>query len=446
MNCAAEQAGEKEDHRVDDQQPLHAGGEVIAEEGSPIRVPGLCHGGSLEFRISERRRSTDRECRCGRLRCCGVAALAVAIQCARAHLQRHGRAQPDLPVGENAGGDGETVGPVEIGRNAPDRQDGRRPAPRAAEGRPERAPAVCLFAASCPAWSPCRNESEPPWGCDTNLTAFAIDYTFGTSEPLMQKFKTALFGTGFVGRVHLEGIRRLGYVELYAIGEPQIEKAKQLAAEFGVRADRGGLSPHPGRSGRRCRSHLHAQRAAFPHREGRAAGGQARDLRKAAGHQHRRGPGTGRTSPRRRSCATAPRTTCASTRWCSTCAAWWKTATWATSWCCRAPIRRTGCSTIPTGTGASTASSTAPRAAWPISARTGATWRSTSPDSASPASARHGDLPQDPQAAQGPDRDLRRQDAFAGGLHRDRRSIPRTWARWCSAWATARAAPTPPAR
>src|SRR5262252_9467935 len=50
----------------------------------------------------------------------------------------------------------------------------------------------------------------------------------------MQKFKTALFGTGFVGRVHLEGIRRLGFVDLYAIGEPQIEKAKALAAEFGA--------------------------------------------------------------------------------------------------------------------------------------------------------------------------------------------------------------------
>jgi predicted dehydrogenase len=50
----------------------------------------------------------------------------------------------------------------------------------------------------------------------------------------MRKFKTAVFGTGFVGRVHLEAIRRLGYVELYAIGEPQIEKANQLAAEFGA--------------------------------------------------------------------------------------------------------------------------------------------------------------------------------------------------------------------
>jgi predicted dehydrogenase len=50
----------------------------------------------------------------------------------------------------------------------------------------------------------------------------------------MHRFKTALFGTGFVGRVHLEGIRRVGYVELYGIGESNIEKARQLAAEFGV--------------------------------------------------------------------------------------------------------------------------------------------------------------------------------------------------------------------
>jgi predicted dehydrogenase len=55
----------------------------------------------------------------------------------------------------------------------------------------------------------------------------------------MQRYKTAVFGTGFVGRVHLEGIRRLGNVELYAIGEPQIEKAQQLAAEFGVSKTEG---------------------------------------------------------------------------------------------------------------------------------------------------------------------------------------------------------------
>ncbi len=50
----------------------------------------------------------------------------------------------------------------------------------------------------------------------------------------MKQFRTALFGTGFVGRVHLEAIRRLGYVQVYAIGEPQIEKARSLAREFGA--------------------------------------------------------------------------------------------------------------------------------------------------------------------------------------------------------------------
>ena len=42
----------------------------------------------------------------------------------------------------------------------------------------------------------------------------------------MKRLKTAVFGTGFVGRVHLEGIRRVGDVNLYAIGEPEIEKAQ----------------------------------------------------------------------------------------------------------------------------------------------------------------------------------------------------------------------------
>jgi predicted dehydrogenase len=53
----------------------------------------------------------------------------------------------------------------------------------------------------------------------------------------MQRLKTAVLGTGFVGRVHVEGIRRAGNVDLAAIGEPQIEKAQALAAEFGARAE-----------------------------------------------------------------------------------------------------------------------------------------------------------------------------------------------------------------
>ena len=203
----------------------------------------------------------------------------------------------------------------------------------------------------------------------------------------MQKFKTALFGTGFVGRVHLEGIRRLGYVELYAIGEPQIDKANQLAAEFGVartEADYHRILEDPAVDA----VHICTPNALhFPMAKDALLAGKHVICEKPLATSIAAGPGTGRHRQAKRSCATAPRTTCASTRWCSTCAAWWKPATWARSWCCRAPIRRTGCSTIPIGTGASTASSTAPRAAWPISARTGATWRSTSPGSASPASA-----------------------------------------------------------
>ena len=50
----------------------------------------------------------------------------------------------------------------------------------------------------------------------------------------MHRLNAAVFGTGFVGRVHLEGIRRLGYVHVQAIGESQAEKARRLGDEFHV--------------------------------------------------------------------------------------------------------------------------------------------------------------------------------------------------------------------
>jgi predicted dehydrogenase len=51
---------------------------------------------------------------------------------------------------------------------------------------------------------------------------------------MMHKLKAAVFGTGFVGRVHLEGIRRLGNVEVYALGESRAEKARKLGEELHV--------------------------------------------------------------------------------------------------------------------------------------------------------------------------------------------------------------------
>ena len=48
----------------------------------------------------------------------------------------------------------------------------------------------------------------------------------------MKTWKTVVFGTGFMGRVHLEAIRRLGTVEVYGVAHPQLEKAQRLAAQF----------------------------------------------------------------------------------------------------------------------------------------------------------------------------------------------------------------------
>jgi len=50
----------------------------------------------------------------------------------------------------------------------------------------------------------------------------------------MHQCKAAVFGTGFVGRIHLDSLRRLGYVQIVAIAESEIEKAKRLAEEFYV--------------------------------------------------------------------------------------------------------------------------------------------------------------------------------------------------------------------
>src|SRR5260370_36775041 len=55
----------------------------------------------------------------------------------------------------------------------------------------------------------------------------------------MKKLKTAVFGTGFMGRVHTEGIRRLGNVEVAAIAASSDEKARKFGDEIGVERTTG---------------------------------------------------------------------------------------------------------------------------------------------------------------------------------------------------------------
>src|SRR5580692_7524396 len=50
----------------------------------------------------------------------------------------------------------------------------------------------------------------------------------------MRKLKTAVFGTGFMGRVHTEGIRRLGNVEVAGIAARTTEQARRFADELSI--------------------------------------------------------------------------------------------------------------------------------------------------------------------------------------------------------------------
>jgi predicted dehydrogenase len=50
----------------------------------------------------------------------------------------------------------------------------------------------------------------------------------------MKTIKTAIFGTGFMGRVHLEAVRRIEFVEVAAIAGRNLEAARRLGTGFSV--------------------------------------------------------------------------------------------------------------------------------------------------------------------------------------------------------------------
>jgi predicted dehydrogenase len=55
----------------------------------------------------------------------------------------------------------------------------------------------------------------------------------------MKRFKTAVFGAGFVGRVHIEGLRRLGNVDVVAVVAVTDEVARKLAEELRIPSSSG---------------------------------------------------------------------------------------------------------------------------------------------------------------------------------------------------------------
>ena len=55
----------------------------------------------------------------------------------------------------------------------------------------------------------------------------------------MEKLKTAIIGTGFMGKVHAENVRRLGYVEIAGVAASSEEKAHQFGLSLGVERTTG---------------------------------------------------------------------------------------------------------------------------------------------------------------------------------------------------------------
>lgn len=56
---------------------------------------------------------------------------------------------------------------------------------------------------------------------------------------MMRKIKTAIIGTGFMGRVHTENVRRLGFVDVVAIAGSSDESARKFGDSVGVERTTG---------------------------------------------------------------------------------------------------------------------------------------------------------------------------------------------------------------
>ena len=101
----------------------------------------------------------------------------------------------------------------------------------------------------------------------------------------MKTIRTAIFGTGFMGRVHLEGVRRVESVEAVAIAGRNAEAARRLGAGFGITTtatDYREILRDPAIDA----VHICTPNAQhFSMAKEALAGGQACALRKAAGHQ-----------------------------------------------------------------------------------------------------------------------------------------------------------------
>ena len=367
----------------------------------------------------------------------------------RARICSATAARPTRPAsGRICRRNGEATGPVKVRGDAPDgvclRPDGDRRRMAAGPG-----PHVFLFRSCCRSWSSSRIESVPPRFVTQFNNFWVRLYIRQVRGNHARDSRLPLFGTassaGFIWKEFA------GWATLPALCHRRTadrESQSGSPPSLAWRDTEADYRTHPGRPGRRRRPRLHPQRPHFPIAR--------RPALQAGKHVICEKPWPP-ASPRPRNWSTLAsetklrnstlRITCASTPWCSRCAACARPATWATSWWCRAPIPRTGCSTTPIGIGGSTAKAGRPpsrhgRCRLAL-VRHGRTRHRTAHHIRL---RRYGTPSQDRKQPKGPRRDLCRQNFAARGLHRDphrygglrRRGLPhgRPHAR----------APPPPAR
>ena len=75
----------------------------------------------------------------------------------------------------------------------------------------------------------------------------------------MKKLKAVIFGTGFMGRVHTEGVRRLGRVEVAGIAARTQEQARRFADELSIEDATGDYRDFLADPNHRRCPHLYSQ-------------------------------------------------------------------------------------------------------------------------------------------------------------------------------------------
>ena len=119
-----------------------------------------------------------------------------------------------------------------------------------------------------------------------------------------RRMRAAVVGTGFIGVVHVEALRRLGIDVAGVVGSSPEPRAREAGPAGAVRELRGAAR----RRQRRRRPHHDAEPPPLPAGEGRARGRQARRLREAA-RAHLAGDGGARAAGRARAASCTARTT-----------------------------------------------------------------------------------------------------------------------------------------